>query len=106
MAVKVLVERTAHAGMERALPALLRQLRAEAMHQPGYLYGETWRSVQRPQTFLVVSTWSSPDHWRAWEKDPVRQKIEAKIGAFLTKRPTIRIFEEFFESAGVLRSAR
>ncbi len=106
MAVKVLVERTARPGVEMALPSLLRQLRAEAMHQPGYQYGETLRSVRQPRTFLVVSTWSSAQHWWAWEKDPARRKIEAKIAGFLEKKPVVRVFEEHYESSGALRSAR
>ena len=45
MAVKVFIERRVKAGYEDSVWALLRDLRSQAVRQRGYLYGETWRSL-------------------------------------------------------------
>ena len=99
MAVKVLVERTAQKGAEEVLPSLLRQLRGEAMHQPGYMYGETLRMVRgNRRTFLVISTWSRLEHWEAWEQDPFRCKMEVKLDSIVQGKAKVRVFEEYVES--------
>ena len=49
MAIKVLIERTVKAGREELVWDILRDLRGEAVRQRGYLYGETWRSLDNPR---------------------------------------------------------
>ena len=56
MAIKVLIERTVKAGREELVWDILRDLRGEAVRQRGYLYGETWRSLDNPRVFMVSST--------------------------------------------------
>ena len=61
MAVKILIRRhfKEHA-VEQAID-LLNNFRQDAMHQPGYISGETWRNHYDPRTITVVSTWQSVD---------------------------------------------
>ena len=49
MAIKVLIERKIQAGHEDLVWNMLRKLRSEAVRQKGYLYGETWRSLDNPR---------------------------------------------------------
>ena len=58
---------------------ILRDLRGEAVRQRGYLYGETWRSLDNPRVFMVSSTWGHADYWENWVRDDFRVKMEAKI---------------------------
>ena len=53
MAIKVLIERRVKAGHEDLVWEMLRDLRGQAIRQKGYLYGETWRSLDSPRIFLV-----------------------------------------------------
>ena len=106
MAIKVMIERTVRPGMENILPNMLRNLRSEAVRQQGYIYGETWRSVLDPATFLVVATWGNLESWERWEKDPYRQRLESQIQELLVEKSTIRVFEEYFETTGVLTQSR
>ena len=94
MAIKVLIERTVKAGREELVWDMLRDLRGEAVRQRGYLYGETWRSLDNPRVFLVSSTWGHADYWENWVRDDFRMKMEAKIKPYLRKAGRIRIFEE------------
>ena len=94
MAIKVLIERTVKAGREELVWDILRDLRGEAVRQRGYLYGETWRSLDNPRVFMVSSTWGHADYWENWVRDDFRVKMEAKIKPYLRKPGKIRIFEE------------
>lgn len=94
MAVKVLIERTVKAGHEGPVWEMLRDLRGQAVRQKGYLYGETWRSLDNPRVFLVSSTWGSREYWDDWVNDPYRRNVELRISAFLRKPSTIKVYEE------------
>ena len=81
-------------GAEVQQLLLLKELRAHAIHQPGYIAGETLTSVDRSGMHLVISTWHSLQDWRAWENDPERLKISDKIQPLLTTPPKVGVFVE------------
>mgnify|MGYP001570511416 CR=1 FL=1 len=95
MAVKVLIERTVRQGYEPYVLDMLQTLRGEALRQKGYLYGETWRSLQDPQVIAVVSTWGTRAHWEVWSITPYRQKMEERLTLMLDWEPRVQIFEEY-----------
>ncbi len=94
MAVKVLIERRVKKGYEELVWDMLRDLRGQAVRQKGYLYGETWRSLDDPRVFLVSSTWGCREYWEVWVNDDFRKRMEERIRAYLRKTGTIRVFEE------------
>ena len=63
---------------------LFRQMRASASAQPGYITGETLRSLDRPEEFLVISTWQASNDWEKWlqskERKPIQEKIDKLLG--------------------------
>ncbi len=93
MAVKIIIRRKVGKDKEGRLLPLLIQLRALAAAQPGYISGETLRNVDRPDDYLVISTWQSgglledvdlhktaardskEDRRSAWCGDPVRRLL-------------------------------
>jgi len=96
MAVKVLIERWVKAGFENAVWERLRDLRSQAVRQRGYLYGETWRSLDDPRVFMVLSVWGSRGHWETWFHDEFRRKIDDTINTMLRRPCTIKVFEDVF----------
>ena len=64
------------------------------MRQRGYLYGETWRSLDDPRVFVVVSVWGSREYWEGWLNDKFRRNMDERINRMLRKPSTVRIFEE------------
>src|SRR5437870_2293259 len=102
MSIKVLIERVAKPGQGNKIPALLRELRSDAVRQKGYLYGETLHSMDKAGIFLVVSTWSDLAAWKRWSKDPARKHAEALLAPYLAQAPLIRIFEEYFDNAAAI----
>ena len=62
---------------------LIRKMRSLATAQDGYISGETLKSRDRLDVYLVISTWESEDDWKNWLKNKERQKIQGKIDALL-----------------------
>ena len=49
------------------------------MNQPGYITGETLKSIDPPGQTLVISTWESKEAWQQWLANPKRVVIQAQI---------------------------
>jgi heme-degrading monooxygenase HmoA len=96
MAVKVLIKRSVSQDQARALIPLVRQMRASAATQAGYITGETLRSLDNPQEFLVISTWQSSDDWKNWLKSEERNKVQDKIDDLLGGETKYEIFHYGF----------
>lgn len=98
MTVKIVMERTVEADKQDQLLELLRQLRAKAVLQTGYISGETLTSVDKPGTHLVISTWRSLHDWRMWENHPERLEILTKIDELLVAPFKVGVFTESWPS--------
>jgi heme-degrading monooxygenase HmoA len=92
MAIRVLIERKIVPENEPALSNLLMKLRGKAMLAKGYISGETLRSLDDPNEYLVISTWNSLDDWKRWEADKERQDIQSKIDSLLRAPAVQRVF--------------
>lgn len=91
--IRVVIERKLKKGVEETLQAHLRELRREAIRQPGYVSGETLRDLADPMHFLILSTWRTHDEWRAWAASPQRREIEATINTMLVAPEKVTVFE-------------
>jgi heme-degrading monooxygenase HmoA len=92
MAVKVLITRTVPARQVKEMAQLFKQMRSLASVQPGYISGETLKSSDRPDVFLVISTWQSPKDWEKWLLLAERQQIQAQMDALLGGKTTYEMF--------------
>ena len=89
--IKVIVE--GHVKEGNSLPPLLRELRAAAMHQPGYITGETLVSTEDKSIVVVISTWRSLEDWKTWETSETRAKLYQQIEPLLREKPRVSIYE-------------
>ena len=83
MAVKILIKRNVPQDKAREMIRLFRQMRSLATEQSGYISGETLKSLDRPDLFLVISTWQSSEDWEKWLLNEGRQKIQKEIDELL-----------------------
>ncbi len=83
MAVKILIKRNVPQDKAKEMIRLFRQMRSLATEQPGYISGETLKSLDKPDLFLVISTWQSSEDWEKWLINEGRQKIQKEIDALL-----------------------
>ena len=93
MAVKILIKRKASGKQSEALNSLLRQFRALANEQSGYISGETLKRVDHPGELVVISTWKSTDDWYKWFNNPERLQIQSQIDVLLGAETTYEIYE-------------
>jgi len=92
MAIRVLIERKIVPENQPLLSSLLMRLRSKAMQARGYISGETLRSLQDPNEYLVISTWNSLDDWKKWEAEKERQEIQSQIDSLLRAPALQRVF--------------
>ncbi|HEU19775.1 MAG TPA: antibiotic biosynthesis monooxygenase [Deltaproteobacteria bacterium] len=83
MAVKVFIRRKVSKEHEEQLFQLITQLRSLATKQPGYISGETMRSIEDEEEYLVISTWESVDDWNAWKASDERAGIQKNVDGLL-----------------------
>jgi heme-degrading monooxygenase HmoA len=92
MAIKVIITRKVTKGKQKDLLPLLLELRSKAMNQKGYISGETLKGISDPDEFMVISTWNSLEDWKAWDDNPTRGEIQAKINAILEEKTIAKAY--------------
>ena len=80
MNAKILIKRKFKKGKQEEIIAMLRELRSQALNQPGYISGETLTSNEDPQTMLVIGTWQDMESWHNWKRNSTRQTLEQRPG--------------------------
>src|SRR5438093_73718 len=92
MAIAITVERTIMPEAHEEVTAILRELLAIAVRQPGYISGEMIVDATNPDVFLTISRWTSVTAWAKWENNPERVKPLERMNSLLLKKPIIRIW--------------
>jgi len=82
MNAKILIKRKFKKGKQQEVIALLRELRAGALQQPGYISGETLTSTEDPHTMMVIGTWQDMESWYSWKRNITRQTLEQMLGTY------------------------
>ena len=76
MAVKVLIRRIVPKIKAKEMIPLFRQMRVLAMSQKGYISGETLFSLEHPEECLVISRWTTFEHWQEWNRTSRRIELD------------------------------
>lgn len=93
MSAKILIKRKVSKEKGGEILSLIFKLRSLAMEQPGYVSGETLKSVANSDEYLVISTWESLDDWRAWKEDKSRIKLQESIDKITGEKTR---YEEYY----------
>ncbi len=94
MTVKIFIRRKVVEDNIIELTRLLKKLRALTLSQPGYIFGETLRRLDKPGESLVISTWRSIEDWTSWLKNPERVHIQSEIDLLLGEETEYSIYEQ------------
>jgi heme-degrading monooxygenase HmoA len=91
--VRVIVEHLLKSREDaEKLVAIIHQIRAEAMKQPGYVTGEALVDSEDPCNVLVISTWNREEQWRAWDNSDLRISKTKPMLPLLREPYQVRIF--------------
>ena len=93
MAVKVFIKRKVVEALAPKLDVLLRKLRVLTMSRKGYISGETFNRVDKPEVSLVISTWQTMDDWREWTLSKERCELQEQIDKLLGQPTEYEVFE-------------
>ena len=95
--IKVLMERRVKKKDYAKLTQHLIDLRTAALHQPGYITGETLVKGDDPIDILTISTWISEDHWKAWTTARVRIELNDIINRLIEGDAKVSVYKVSFE---------
>ncbi len=87
MAIGILIKRVTKHGVDAKvlLPHII-ELRSLAVRQSGYISGETFFNLDRPEECVVIGRWTSLEHWQQFKKNPLRSELIEKIDKRLDKK--------------------
>jgi heme-degrading monooxygenase HmoA len=94
MAISVMIQRK-FSDQEKAakLAPLIVKLRSMAAIQPGYITGRTFRCLDCPGEYLVISTWNSLEEWNRWLQSEQRTTLQNQVDNLLGETTQYRIYE-------------
>ena len=93
MPIQVIIKRKWQTDNPEALFPLLTEIRSLAQKQPGYISGETLRSLDDPEDYMVVSHWESADDWQKWLQSKERRDLQGQVDSLIGERTFYEIFE-------------
>jgi heme-degrading monooxygenase HmoA len=93
MAIGVLIRRVTKQGIDAKtlLPHII-ELRSLGVKQPGYISGETFFNLDRPEECLVISRWTSLEYWQQWKTDKRRIELNENIEKHLGSKAEYSIY--------------
>ncbi len=93
MPVHIIIKRKLKIADPEKLMPLLDQLRGLANEQPGYISGETLRSLSNPEDFMVISKWETAADWEKWFGSRQRRDFQGQIDSLIGERTFYELFE-------------
>ena len=93
MAIGILIKRVTRDGQDAKvlLPHIV-ELRSIGVKQPGYISGETFFNLDRKDECMVISRWTTLEHWQRWMKDPRRIELDANMENHLVAKTEYSIY--------------
>ena len=76
---------------KRLLPHII-ELRSLAVRQPGYISGETFFNLDRPEECLVISRWTTLEYWQKWRDNPQRMEINENLEKHLETQTQYNVY--------------
>jgi heme oxygenase (mycobilin-producing) len=93
MPIQVMIKRKLKIDKPENLLPLMEELHSGAIEQPGYISGETLRSLEDPENYLVISKWETADDWNKWFHSKERRDIQGKLDSLIGEKTFYEIFE-------------
>jgi heme-degrading monooxygenase HmoA len=96
MIAKIIIKRRFVKKNTLQILSLLNKIRSIALHQQGYISGETLMQSEFPENMAVICSWQRMEDWYAWKNSEERKTYEAMLEIYQT-RPTK--YEEYLLGA-------
>ena len=94
MAIGVLIKRVTKRGVDaKELMPLIVELRSLAVRQPGYISGETFFNLDRPEECVVIGKWTSLEYWQQFNRNKRRIEIIDNIEKQLESKAEYNFYD-------------
>jgi len=93
MSIQVMIKRKWKVDKPHELLPLLEKLHSHAKEQSGYISGETLRSIEDPEDFLVVSKWETAEDWKKWLSSKERREIQGRVDSLIGEKTFYKAYE-------------
>jgi heme oxygenase (mycobilin-producing) len=93
MSIQVMIKRKWKVDKPHELLPLLEKLHRRAQEQSGYISGETLRSIEDPEDFLVVSKWEAAEDWKKWLNSKERREIQGRVDSLIGEKTFYEVYE-------------
>jgi len=94
MTVQVMIKRKWKIDKPEDLLPLVEELHSRAKEQPGYISGDTLKSLEDPEHFLVISKWETADDWKKWLHSKERRDLQGRVDSLIGEKTFYEIYED------------
>ena len=91
--IKVLIERIIAEGLEQPYEEIARKMLQKAIQSPGFISGESFQDLERPNHRIIMVTWQNRHSWERWENSSARQQSIGAFSAILQQEERITLLE-------------
>lgn len=91
--IRVLIQRTIAEGLEQPYEEAARRVIQQAVQSPGFISGESFRDLERPDRRVVMVTWQNRHSWERWEHSAERKQSIDAFRPMLMEDETITLLE-------------
>lgn len=91
--IKVIIERKVIPGAEKHYQKAVNEMLNEIQNAPGYVSGETYHEIERPNHFIVIANWKSLEHWANWLTSKERRNVVSKISPYMEEAEKFIVLE-------------
>jgi heme-degrading monooxygenase HmoA len=93
MAIGVIIRRLVKEGTDaKVLFPHIVEIRSLAVRQPGYISGETFFNLARQEECIVISKWTTEEHWQKWEKNLRRKELNRNMEKHLGVKTVYNVY--------------
>ena len=93
MPVQVIIKRKLIIDKPEKVFPLFSAMRSKAMQQPGYIDSKTLKNIDKPEEYMVISTWATADDWKTWYLSKERRDIQGRVDSLIGERTHYSIYE-------------
>ena len=93
MPIQVIIKRKLIIEKPDEIFPLFSELRSQAMQQPGYIDSKTLKNIDKPEEYMVISTWETADDWKTWFQSKERRDIQGRVDSLIGERTHYNIYE-------------
>lgn len=91
--IKVIIERIIADELEPLYEAVVSEMLGDMTSAPGYLSGESFKDLGKPNHQIIISNWRSVQAWENWAESEKRKLFIEQIAPLLEEHEKYTILE-------------